>query len=66
MPTAEENSPPYTDADYYGQFMTALFGLIDDADLSGYDREATKLMRQARDRYWEEFKERHPDQWAAK
>lgn len=49
MSTSEENPTPHTDADYYGFFMTALFGLVDDAELSGYSSEATALLRQAQE-----------------
>lgn len=47
-----ENIPPYTDADYYGFFMTGLFGLVDDAELSGYSPEGIALLRQAQDFFW--------------
>jgi hypothetical protein len=63
MPTSEENSPPHTEADYYGFFMTSLFGIIDDAEMSGYNPEATELLRQAREIFWREFTERHPGHW---
>ena len=48
------------DADYYGYFMTALFGLIDDAELSGYDQDAVEHLRRARELFWAEFRQRHP------
>ena len=63
MPTAEENSPPYTDADYYGFFMTSLFGVLDDAELSGYDRKGIALLREAQEVFWAEFQRRHPGAW---
>jgi hypothetical protein len=66
MPTAEGNSPPYTDADYYGFFMTGLFGLVDDAELSGYSPEGIALLREAQDLFWREFRKRHPDAWTDK
>ena len=66
MPPDEENSPPYSDADYYGFFMTGLFGLIDDAELSGYDRDGIERLRQARELFWTEFKSRHPGHWERK
>jgi len=47
LPSMPQNTPPYTDADYYGFFMTSLFGLVDDAELSGYSPDATTLLRQA-------------------
>jgi len=66
MPTAEENSPPYTDANYYGFFMTGLFGLLDDAELSGFDQNGIALLREARDIFWAEFQRRHPNAWVQK
>jgi hypothetical protein len=63
MPTAEENSPPYTDADYYGFVLTGLFGVIDDAEASDCDPRGVALLRQARDLFWAEFKQRHPGAW---
>lgn len=65
MQIAEENSPKHSDADNYGFFMTALFGLIDDAELSGYSPDATALLCRARDLYWQEFSARHPGAWDA-
>jgi hypothetical protein len=53
----------HTDADYYGFFMTALLGLVDDAELSGYSREATESLRRARDLFMQEFHSRHPEHW---
>ena len=53
----------HTDADYYGMFMTGLFGLIDDAELSGYSPDGIALLRSARDNFWAEFRDRHPDAW---
>jgi len=63
MPTAEENSPPYSEADDYGHFLTALFGLIDEAELAGYSSEAVELLRSARDKFWDESRDRHPGLW---
>ena len=51
------------DAEYYGYFMTALFGLVDDAELSGYDPDGQKHLRQARDLFMAEFLRRHPNAW---
>jgi hypothetical protein len=61
-----QNTPPYTDAEYYGFFMTSLFGLVDDAQLSGYSPEGTALLRQAQDLFRQEFRTRHPDAWTDK
>lgn len=55
MPTAEENSPSYTDADYYGFVLTALFGLIDDAKASGCDSKGITQLRTATELFWAEF-----------
>ncbi len=66
MPTAEENSPPHTDADYYGFVLTGLFGVIDDAESSECDPEAIALLRQASDLLWAEFQQRHPGAWDQK
>lgn len=54
----------HTDADYYGMFMTGLFGLIDDAELAGYSAEGIEHLRAARELFWKEFHQRHPNQWA--
>jgi hypothetical protein len=59
----DETKPRHTDADYYGSFMTGLFGLVDDAQLSGYSAEATALLHQARELFWREFHARHPHAW---
>lgn len=61
MPVSDDND--HTDADYYGFFMTGLLGLVDDAELSGYSREATESLRRARDLFMEEFNARHPGHW---
>ena len=66
MPTAEENSPPYTEADYYGFVLTGLFGVIDDAEASGCDPAGITMLRQAADILWAEFKQRHPGAWDEK
>ena len=66
MPTREENSPPYSEADYYGQFMTALMGLEDDAALAGYSEEGIDQLRKAIGSFMVEFRERHPGQWDSK
>jgi len=57
------NDAKHTDADYYGFFMTALLGLVDDAELSGYSQEATESLRRARDLFMQEFLARHPGHW---
>ena len=46
--------------DYYGYFMTALFGLIDDAELSAYSAEGIEHLRRAREAFLKEFMSRHP------
>lgn len=61
--STDENPPAHTDADYYGFFMTGLFGVIDDAEMAGYNREGTELLRQAREIFWQEFSQRHPGHW---
>jgi hypothetical protein len=66
MPTSEENSPPYTDANYYGFVLTGLFGVIDDAEASACNPEGIALLRQASDLFWEEFQRRHPGAWDQK
>lgn len=66
MPTAEENSPPFTAADYYGFVLTGLFGVIDDAEASECNPEGIALLEQARDLFWAEFQERHPGAWRDK
>ena len=66
MPTTEENSPPYSDADYYGFVLTGLFGVIDDAEASNCDPEGVALLRRASDRFLTEFKKRHPGHWERK
>ncbi|MBB4097326.1 hypothetical protein [Sphingomonas kyeonggiensis] len=66
MPTVEENSPPYSDADYYGFVLTGLFGVIDDAEASQCDPEGIAFPRQARDLFWAEFQRRHPGAWDPK
>jgi hypothetical protein len=63
MSTDVANEPPYSDADCYGFFMTGLFGLIDDAELAGYSPYGIELLREARELFWAEFKERHPAAW---
>ncbi|QTH19820.1 hypothetical protein HRJ34_15765 [Rhizorhabdus wittichii] len=60
---ANDETPKHTDAEYYGFFMTGLFGLIDDGSLSGYSGEGVVLLCKARDLFWEEFQSRHPDAW---
>lgn len=55
--------PTDKDEEYYGYFMTALFGLVDDAELSGYSAEALEHLRRARDIFMTEFKSRHPLGW---
>jgi hypothetical protein len=54
---------PDSDADYYGMFMTGLFGLVDDAELSGYEPKGVVHLRLARDLFWAEFQRRHPGAW---
>jgi hypothetical protein len=66
MPTAEENSPPYSAADYYGFVLTGLFGVIEDAEASQCNPEAIALLNEARELLWAEFNERHPGHWAPK
>lgn len=66
LPSMPQNLPPYTDAAYYGFFMTSLSGLVDDAELSGYSPKGTTLLRQAQDLFWQEFRTRHPDAWTDK
>jgi len=63
MSTEGASDPPYADADYYGFFMTGLFGLIDDAELAGYSPYGIELLREARELFWAEFKETHPAAW---
>jgi hypothetical protein len=63
MPTAKDNSPPYTDADYYGFVLTGLFGMIDDAEALRCNPAGIALLRQAKDMFWAEFKQRHPGAW---
>jgi hypothetical protein len=63
MPTAEEDSLPYTDADYYGFVLTGLSGVIEDAEASDCASEGIELLRQARDLFWAEFRQRHPGAW---
>ena len=63
MPTAKHNSPPYTDADYYGFGMTGLFGVIDDAEASQCNPAGIALLRQAEEMFRAEFKQRHPGAW---
>jgi len=63
VPRMPENAPPHSDAEYYGFFMTSLFGLLDDAQLTGYSPAGTEMLRQAQNLFWEEFKSRHPDAW---
>ena len=60
-----DKPPKHTDADYYGMFMTGLFGLLDDAELSNYSSEGIALLRAAKDRFWAEFRERHPGAWTS-
>ena len=59
----EEDDPQHTAADYYGFFMSGLLGLIDDAQLSGYDRKGIELLRQAKDLFLAEFVRQHPGAW---
>ena len=66
MPTAKENSPPYSEADYYGFVLTGLLGLIDDAEASECDHEGIELLRLAREIFFEEFQRRHPGHWKHK
>jgi hypothetical protein len=66
MPTTEDNSPPYNDADYYGFVLTGLFGVIEDAEASECDPEGIALLVQARDLFWAEFQRRHPGAWDQK
>jgi hypothetical protein len=66
MPTAEENSPPYTASDYYGFVLTGLFGVIDDAEASECDPAAIDLLRQASGLLWAEFQRRYPGAWDQK
>ena len=56
----QRNSTENTPADYYGNFMTALMGLEDDAALSGYSQAGRKLLQEAIDIFGAEFRERHP------
>jgi hypothetical protein len=66
MLTAEENSPPYTAAAYYGFVLTGLLGVIDDAEASECDPEGVALLRVARDIFLDEFQQRHPGAWDEK
>jgi hypothetical protein len=66
MPTAEENSPPYTEADYYGFVLTGLFGVINDAEASHCNSAGITLLRQAAEILWAEFKQRHTGAWDEK
>jgi hypothetical protein len=66
MPTAEENSPPYSAADYYGSVLTGLFGLIEDAEASECDPTGIEALRTAREIFWAEFQQRHPGHWKLK
>jgi hypothetical protein len=50
--------------EYYGYFMTGLFGLLDDAELSGYSAEGIEHLRRAQEAFWREFRERHPTAWS--
>ncbi|MEJ2458658.1 MAG: hypothetical protein P8Y58_11130 [Novosphingobium sp.] len=54
---------PKTDADDYGRFMTALLGLLDDAELSGYSAAGIDALREAADMFFAELTERHPNVW---
>ncbi len=63
MTAPDDNTPLESDAAYYGYFMTALFGLVDDAELSGYSAEGIEHLRKARELFWREFQARHPDGW---
>jgi hypothetical protein len=60
---AEPNEPQHSDADYYGFFMTALFGLRDDAELSGYSSEGIEHLSKAEALFLAEFNARHPGHW---
>jgi hypothetical protein len=51
------------DAEYYGYFMTAVMGLLDDAELSAYDAEGVRHLRMAKDLFSAEFQRRHPGAW---
>jgi hypothetical protein len=55
--------PKHTKADYYGFFLTGLFGVIDDAEMSGYDEEGIEHLREAREIFMSEFRIRHPGHW---
>ena len=59
----DDAAPKHTDADYYGMFMSGLFGLIDSAELSGYSAEATALLNQACEIFRSEHQARHPNAW---
>jgi hypothetical protein len=61
-PAGDERA--HTDGDYYGFFMTGLFGLLDDAEQAGYSSEGLSHLRAARDAFLREFHQRHPDQWS--
>ena len=66
MPTAEENSPPYTDADSYGFVLTGLSGVKEDVEASDCNPEGILLPRDAKDIFWAEFQQQHPGAWNQK
>lgn len=53
--------PRFTPEGDYATFLNGLAGLIDDADMAGYDPAAVELLAEARERFWQEFFRRHPE-----
>ena len=42
--------------DYYMMFLNALEGLIDSAEMSGYDADGIAQLREARELFWSDYR----------
>lgn len=53
--------PDRPEADYYGRFLTGLAGLIDDAEMSGFDRDGIAHLREANEYFRSDYRILHPE-----
>ena len=49
---------PLDDYDYYVGFLNGLAGLIDDAEMCGYDADGIAQLREASEFFWSEYRTR--------
>lgn len=58
--TADPDRP-----DYHAGFLIALAGMIDDAEMSNYDRDGIAHLREASEYFWSEYRLLHPERYSA-